>query len=30
MLEYLFGNSMIEKVLFYLIVNASCYTSEGL
>lgn len=28
MLEYLFGNSVIEKVLFYLLVNQKCYPSQ--
>lgn len=28
MLEYLFGNPVIEKVLFYLIVNQKCYPSQ--
>lgn len=28
MLEYLFGNSVIEKVLFYLIANEKCYPSQ--
>lgn len=28
MLEYLFGNTVIEKVLFYLFVNQKCYPSQ--
>lgn len=28
MLESLFGNVVIEKVLFYLIVNGDCYASQ--
>jgi hypothetical protein len=28
MLEYLFGNPVIEKVLFYLVVNQKCYPSQ--
>lgn len=28
MLEYLFNNSVIEKVLFYLLVNQKCYPSQ--
>jgi hypothetical protein len=28
MLEYLFGNPVIEKVLFYLLVNQKCYPSQ--
>lgn len=28
MLEFLFGNPVIEKVLFYLIVNQQCYPSQ--
>lgn len=28
MLEYLFGNPVIEKILFYLIVNQKCYPSQ--
>lgn len=28
MLEYLFGNPVIEKVLFFLIVNEKCYPSQ--
>src|SRR5262245_27159306 len=28
MLEYLFGNPVIEKVLFYLCVNQKCYPSQ--
>ncbi len=28
MLEYLFGNSVIEKVLFYIYVNEKCYPSQ--
>ena len=28
MLESLFGNSIIEKVLFYLLVNQKCYPSQ--
>jgi hypothetical protein len=28
MLEYFFGTPVIEKVLFYLLVNESCYASE--
>jgi hypothetical protein len=28
MLEALFGNSVIEKVLFYLLVNRTCYPSQ--
>ncbi len=28
MLEFLFGNPVIEKVLFYLIVNQKCYPSK--
>lgn len=28
MLEFLFGNPVIEKVLFYLIVNQKCYPSQ--
>lgn len=28
MLESLFGNSVIEKVLFYLLKNEKCYASE--
>ena len=28
MLENLFGNSIIEKILFYLLVNEKCYPSQ--
>lgn len=28
MLESLFGNTIIEKILFYLIVNEECYPSQ--
>lgn len=28
MLESLFGNPVIEKVLFYLLINQKCYPSE--
>lgn len=28
MLESLFGNAVIEKVLFYLVVNEECYPSQ--
>lgn len=28
MLEHLFGNPVIEKVLFYLLVNQKCYPSQ--
>lgn len=28
MLEQLFGNPVIEKILFYLIVNEKCYPSQ--
>ena len=28
MLEYLFGSSVIEKVLFYLLINQTCYPSQ--
>lgn len=28
MLEYLFGNPVIEKILFYLLVNKKCYASN--
>lgn len=28
MLEYLFGNVIIEKILFYLYVNQKCYPSQ--
>lgn len=28
MLEYLFGNAIIEKILFYLLVNEECYPSK--
>lgn len=28
MLEYLFGNPIIEKILFYLLVNEKCYPSQ--
>lgn len=28
MLEYLFGTPVIEKVLFYLLVNQKCYPSQ--
>ena len=28
MLEYLFGSPVIEKVLFYLVVNDKCYPSQ--
>jgi len=28
MLEELFGNKYIEKILFYLVVNQQCYASE--
>lgn len=28
MLEYLFGNPVIEKILFYLVVNQKCYPSQ--
>lgn len=28
MLEYLFGNPVIEKVLFYLYINQKCYPSQ--
>lgn len=28
MLEYLFGTPVIEKVLFYLLMNKRCYPSE--
>lgn len=28
MLENLFGNPVIEKVLFYLLVNKKCYLSQ--
>lgn len=28
MLESLFGNAVIEKILFYLIVNDECYPSQ--
>ena len=28
MLEYLFGNPVIEKVLFFLITNEKCYPSQ--
>jgi len=28
MLEYLFGNPVIEKVLFYLQINQTCYPSQ--
>lgn len=28
MMELLFGNAMIEKVLFYLVVNGRCYPSQ--
>jgi hypothetical protein len=28
MLESLFGNSVIEKILFYLVVNKTCYPSQ--
>jgi hypothetical protein len=28
MLESLFGNGVIEKILFYLVVNEECYASQ--
>lgn len=28
MLEDLFGNPILEKILFYLLVNEKCYPSE--
>lgn len=28
MLEFLFGNAIIEKILFYLVVNEECYPSQ--
>jgi len=28
MLEYLFGNPIIEKVLFFLVANQKCYPSQ--
>jgi hypothetical protein len=28
MLEYLFGNPVIEKILFYLLMNQRCYPSQ--
>jgi len=28
MLEFLFGNVVIEKILFYLLVNDECYPSQ--
>lgn len=28
MLEYLFGNAVIEKIAFYLLKNEKCYPSE--
>lgn len=28
MLEYLFGNPVIEKVLFFLVANQKCYPSQ--
>ncbi len=28
MLESLFGNAVIEKILFYLVVNEECYPSQ--
>src|SRR3990167_9658072 len=28
MLEYLFGTTIIEKILFYLLVNQKCYPSQ--
>lgn len=28
MLESLFGNAVIEKILFYLVVNEECYASQ--
>lgn len=28
MLEYLFGNSVIEKIAFFLLVNEKCYPSQ--
>jgi hypothetical protein len=28
MLEYLFGTTIIEKVLFYLLINQKCYASQ--
>jgi hypothetical protein len=28
MMEHLFGNPVIEKILFYLIVNQKCYPSQ--
>ena len=28
MLEYLFGNSVIEKILFFLYINEKCYPSQ--
>jgi hypothetical protein len=28
MMEHLFGNAVIEKVLFYLLKNKTCYSSE--
>lgn len=28
MLEYLFGNPVIEKVVFFLLVNEKCYPSQ--
>ena len=28
MLEYFFGNSVTEKILFYLLVNGKCYPSQ--
>lgn len=28
MLEYLFGNPIVEKILFFLIANEKCYASQ--
>jgi hypothetical protein len=28
MLEYLFGNAVIEKVMFFLLINEKCYPSQ--